>query len=357
MSKIIVYIPVKNDAWCIEKSIKHAVLWADEVIVADECSIDGSIKIYKELDKKYNNLTIIYNRPKFDFTTSEPRNYMLEQVRKFDGNNLIFEIHADEIMSAEILKPKIKNKLINDMPVGAALMLPWITLWKHPLFYRDDRSVWSNNRCWFAFRDDRKAQFTSAYFHGPRAPDRFLNNIVNIDYLKVLHYQFVNMDIERSKQALYQIFEKNHYPDKNIEYINKTYACAFDERDIKVSRIDENHIKPWIKKGINIDEEYSSYAYNWRDSEVLKNFLREGVEKYMGLNIWYIDWEDKRKKAINLGIDNIPKEIIIDPRDWSTKKAHMFLMKYQMYPFWKIDFYKLLVVKAIENIKRKINSD
>lgn len=354
MPKIIVYIPVKNDSWCIEQAICHAVLWADEVIVADESSNDGSLEIYQKLEPLYENLTIIYNRPKFDFTTPEPRNYMLDMVRRFDGNNIIFEMHADEIMSAEILKPEIKQRLYSDLPIGSALILPWITLWKHPLHYRDDKSVWSNNKCWFAFRDDRKAKFSSPYFHGPRAPDEFLKNRVDINYLEVLHYQFVNISIERSKQALYQVFERNHYPNKNIEYINKIYACAFDERDINLSKLDQTHYLPWIEKGIDITKEFPDNGYNWRDTEVLKNFQKYGVEKYKDLNIWYIDWEMKRKEAISLLLTDIPNDPIIDCRSISTKLAHKFLMTYQLYPFWRFAFYKLLLEKVLEKLKRRL---
>ena len=132
MSKIITVIPVKNDGWFIENSIKSAVEWSDYVFVADENSDDGSHEIYKQLETKYENLTIIYNRPKFDFNTPDMRNYALSLARTIDGNNIIFEMHADEIMSAEILKPEIRNRLIKDMKIGSALIMPWVNLWKNP---------------------------------------------------------------------------------------------------------------------------------------------------------------------------------------------------------------------------------
>lgn len=352
MPKIIVYIPVKNDAWFVREAICHAVVWADHVIVADENSFDGSIEIYKELESKFDNLNVIYNRPKFNFTTAEPRNYMLEAVRNFDGCNIIFEMHADEIMSAEILDSDIKNRLRDELKIGSALMLPWLTLWKDPLLYRVDNSVWGNNKCWFAFRDDRNAEFVSPYFHGPRAPDSFLKNRVDADYLRVLHYQFVNISMERSKQALYQVFERNHYPDKNIEYINKIYACAFDERNIVLKKLDDAYIKPWLELGIAIDKTYQINQYNWRDTEVLKNFEKYGVEKYKSLNIWYINWDVKRCLGKELGIDGISEQQICDPRSIGDKMAHSFLMKTQLYPFWRFDFFRLLFQKFTEKIKR-----
>ena len=353
MPKLITIIPVKNDGWFIENSIRSAAEWSDFVFVADECSNDGSHGIYKELEKEYSNLKIIYDRPKFDFNTPDVRNYSLGLARNFDGNNIIFEIHADEIMSAEILNKSVRERLINDMPIGSALIAPWINLWKSPFYFRDDKSTWSNSKCWFAYRDDRKVRFENAVFHGSRAPEAFLGNRVDINYLSVMHYQFVNLSMERSKQALYQVFERNHYPNKNVEHINKIYACAFDERDVVLKKLEEKHYRPWLDKNIKIDKEYPIDAYNWRDTEILKNFYKFGLSNYKNLNIWYIDWEKKRQEAIRLGItDNIPIIPIIDPRDISTKLAHLFLMKYQKYPFWRFNFYKLLIEKAKERLRR-----
>ena len=356
MPKIITVIPVKNDGWFIEKSIRSAVEWSDHVFVADESSTDGSHEIYRKLEKEYSNLSIVYDRPKFDFNTPDSRNYALDLARNFDGENIIFEIHADEIMTAEILKPEIKNKLIETMSPKSSLMVPWINLWKSPLYYRSDNSIWSKSKTWIAFRDDRKAKFEGPVFHGPRAPESFLENKIEIDYLQLMHYQFVNLSMERSKQALYQIFERNHYLNKNIEYINKIYACAFDERKVNLIRLEDKHYIPWVKKGIKIDEEYPENSYNWRDTEVLKNFKKNGAKFYKNINIWYINWEEKRQEAIKRGIENIPDKPITDPRDLSTKLAHKFLMKYQMYPFWRIDFYKLLIEKGIERLERIIRN-
>ena len=350
--KIITVIPVKNDAWFVDNTIKHAAYWADEVIIDDDSSDDGSEKIFAGY-KSYKNVHHIIRPKGQSFNTPQRRNYMLDLARNFDGNNLIFEIHADEILSAEILIPEIKAKLMDDMPIGSALIAPWVNLWKSPFYYRDDKSVWTNNKSWFAYRDDRKVEFEGPTFHGPRVPESFIKNRVDINYLQVMHYQFVNLAMERSKQALYQIFERNHHPKKNIEYINKIYACAFDERNVNLARINDKHIQPWIDNGIPINQEFPKDGYNWRDTEVLKNFEKYGVKNYKDLNIWYINWEDKRQEAIKLdNINHFPRQAIKDPRDFSTKLAHRFLMKYQMYPFWRIKFYTLLIEKGIEKIKR-----
>lgn len=347
--KIIALTHVKNDAWCVGKAIEHLRVWADEVIVADECSNDGSVEIYQRF-RDCPNVHIVENRPKFNFNTPDLRNYMLSLAREFDGNNLIFEIHADEIMSAEILRPEIRDRLLACLRPRSAIMMPWTTLWRHPLEYRADKSIWSRTWSWFGYWDDRSAKFEGAYFHGSRIPEKYLANRVDIDFLQVLHYQFVNVGYERSKQALYHIYERNHFPDENIEYINKKYAIAFDERNLKVARLDPRHVVPWIEMGIALDEEFPEHVFNWRDVEILRNLHRHGIDRYRELNIWYIDWEEKRKEAIKLGYDELPSQPVVDSRGLSTRLAHRWLMSTQCYPFWRLGFIRLLFTKGLQRL-------
>jgi len=352
--KIVGVVPVKNDAWFIEKAAVSLSTWVDHVIIFDESSTDGSEQIYKRLDL-IQNIEIVRERPKFDFTTPEMRNYMLKAARKFDGNNLIIEMHADEIMSAKILEPSIRNKLLEELKPGDALMLPWTTLWKDPILYRNDNSVWTNNNCWFGYVDDRVVEFTGPVFHGPRAPESFLKNKKVIPELEVIHYQFVNLSNERSKQALYQIFERNHYPERNVEWINKRYAVAFDERMLRVSKIAPEKIMPWVDRGIPLLEVYSDSDLNWRDLEVLKNFEKYGLDKYKNLNIWYINWNQKKQKLINQQLWDGNLAIVSDPRDFSTRLSHAWIMKTQLYPFWRFNFIVLVVEKILAKLKFKIS--
>lgn len=351
--KIITLTHVKNDVWCIEKAIQHLRLWADVVIVADENSDDGSREIYQRC-KAYPNVHIIENRPKFNFNTPDLRNYMLSLAREYDGNNLIFEIHADEIMSAKILDKDVRAQLLSSVRPRSAIMMPWTTLWKHPMLYRADKSIWSKTRSWFGYYDDRSANFEGAYFHGSRVPEKYLTNRLDIDFLQVLHYQFVNIGYERSKQALYHIYERNHFPKENIEYINKKYAIAFDERDILVAPLESCHAQPWIDRGIKIDEEFPEQMFNWRDVEVLRNFKRHGIDRYQELNIWYIDWEKKRHEALEKGYDEIPEDPISDNRSLSTQLAHRWLMRTQHYPYWRLDFILLLFSKGFKRLIGKL---
>ena len=106
--------------------------------------------------------------------------------------------------------------------------------------------------------------------------------------------------------------------------------------------------------GIPLDEVYPEQVFNWRDVEVLRNFQRNGLDTYRELNVWYIDWEQKRLEALAKGCEGIPAHPIVDARGLSTQLAHKWLMSTQCYPFWRCDFFKLLLTKGLERIRRTL---
>ena len=176
-----------------------------------------------------------------------------------------------------------------------------------------------------------------------------------INHIPVLHYQFVNIGIDKSKQALYQIFERNHYPDRNIFYIYKLYSHYFDERKVNCQQLKEEDYMPWINIGLKICQTYDDDdIFSWRDEEVLKNFKIYGLERYAKLLVWHISWEKKRQHALKIGLHNIPSFEIVDPRSLSTRLAHKFVMKYQRLPFWEMDFFRYTISKAANKVRRKI---
>lgn len=97
MKKILV-MPVKNEERILETSLASSSLWADYIIVADQYSTDRTEEICKKFEK------VIYvknNHP--GLNQSIARQLLLDEARKIPGNNLIFVLDADEILSANAL--------------------------------------------------------------------------------------------------------------------------------------------------------------------------------------------------------------------------------------------------------------
>lgn len=126
-------MPVKNEEWILETSLASSSLWADYIIVADQHSTDRTEEICKKFEK------VIYvknNHP--GLNQSIARQLLLDEARKIPGNNLIFVLDADEILSANALHDTHFWKTLDTLKEGQSVVLQWITLRGSIKTYRND---------------------------------------------------------------------------------------------------------------------------------------------------------------------------------------------------------------------------
>ena len=121
--KKIVLMPVKNEDWILEFSLSCTSLWADYIIVADQDSNDRT----KEILKKFEKVICIKNP--LEFHSGSVRKLLLEEARKIPGNNLLFSLDADEIVSANFLDTTYQNTYLDSLNPGDSVVLQWINLW------------------------------------------------------------------------------------------------------------------------------------------------------------------------------------------------------------------------------------
>lgn len=103
MIKLTVIIPTLNEESNIQRAL-DSVFFADEIIVIDSYSKDGTVKILKN-----NNVTLLQR--KFDDFSSQ-KNYAIQQA----SNNWVLMIDADEEVTVELRK-EIKNILSKELNV------------------------------------------------------------------------------------------------------------------------------------------------------------------------------------------------------------------------------------------------
>jgi len=333
--KIIVLMPVRNEEWILEKTLKAASLFADHIIVADQNSIDRTPEICKRFPK-----VIYIKNPSEKFNERERRKILLSKAREFYGNNLIFALDADEILTANVLKPKILEKLINQIKPG----MQWIMVWKNPFQYRyDNLPEWRYNWKHFVYWDDRKISFDDTEIHSARVPKEALSNSIRFENLKVLHYQFVNWRRMLSKQSFYQVTERLLYPKKNSLKFTSKYKWYLRKgpSGIILKDIPDAWIRPWRERGIGL-ENFSENELYWFDVEILQNFKKHGVEYFKWLDVWDTNWEKKRQIALRRGIKDLPENKIKDPRSFYIKVCHKNLQPLLSYNSFLYKAYRFL---------------
>jgi hypothetical protein len=325
--KIIGVMPVRNEAWILERTLKALCRVCDAVIVADQRSTDRTPELLRAFDK----VQVIRNEEKLHSNTVRWR--LLDAARQYEGDNFILALDADEMLAATVLQPGNVERLTS-APAGAAVALPWVQMWRSVRRYRDDDSVWSNAWRQVAFRDDRRMDYERQFVindHTSRVPR--VASEVRLGQFPVLHFQFAAWERMLSKQRWYRMSElvgRDYLP----EYINAKYAATSDERDLRTSEAPAEWLKGWEQAGVDMTEFTPEELY-WYDVEALAVFAQYGAPRFAELDIWDADWERKRRLAVAAGHPNLPAEPIRDPRTTEQKLYHRWLHRRFTTPPWR----------------------
>jgi glycosyltransferase involved in cell wall biosynthesis len=270
--KTIVLLPVKNEAWILESSLKNFSTFADHIIIADQHSTDDSIDIYKRFPKVsvINNDELGHgNRVRWS---------LLDEARKIDGNNLIICIDADEMISRDAVEyiKSISEKATEPI----AFQFSWIQLWKTISKYRVD-GVWKDNKKTIAFIDDRKVDYARNFVindHTSRIPQ--IDNIVSVERYPLLHFQYVAFEQNQIKQSWYRCSEfMRGLPAKKI---NLKYSVTNESSLTELKDTPGEWFSGLTTEFISIKQ-----SDTWYFKEILAWFNEKGVEFFEPLDIWH----------------------------------------------------------------------
>ncbi len=322
-------MPVRNEAWILERSLKSLSLFSDIILVLYQPSTDGTLEILNRFAPKV--VIIDNNEPGF---CTRFRWRLLEAARQYEGTNVLISTDADEILSSNILDPGMLDR-ISSLPPGASMRLELVNLWRSAGMWRNDESIWSGRWMEIGFRDDRVMQFrpfTQILGHNDRIPPS--RECATFDSIKLLHFQFVNFDRMLSKQNRYRVMEAVELGSDRAEEINLRYCITRDERKVHVDAIDPAWTAGWTSNGIDLTSFEESDFY-WYDVDVLRNFNDRGLKYFAPIDIWDTDWEAKRRLAAEKGVDGIPSFSITDPRSAEERLYHFYLHQFYGTPPWR----------------------
>jgi len=335
--KIIVLMPVKNEEWILEESLKTASLFADHIIVGDQGSIDRT----PEICKKFPKVIYLINPEGYPGKKNR-RQVLLDKARELFGKgNIIFCLDVDEIPTANILENSSWKNFLASLKTGQSVRLEWVNLWRNPKKYCYDKSVWKKSFRYFIFKDDGQANYALGNVHESKIPSVFLKNYLKYEDVKIMHFHFVLWSRMLSKQQHCRIMEKRVFPRKSFLAINARYWSTKDERNMILKDTPNSWLKDWQNKGINL-ENFSENKLYWFDIEILQDFKKYGTKYFKWLDIWDINWEKKRQIAIKRGIKDLPESKIEDPRPFYIKFYHNHLQPLLNYNSFLYRIYRFL---------------
>ena len=309
--RIIVLVPVRNEAWILETFLQCASLWADHIIVADQGSVDGSAKIAAAFPK----VTVIEN-PSSVFSEVERQRLLIEAARRIPGPRLLVAIDADEIVSANILTSPEWQAAVRQPP-GTVLGFAKVELYESTKEYflhsLEDKNSWIP----FGYVDDG-APHEGKVIHTCRVPEREDSPRLNLSDVVVLHFARLNRLRAESKDRWYRCFERISFPEKNILTIHRLYDFYERLKDrFKIRKSRTEWFTNYQKVGININISESDTIF-WWDWEVLRMFKDYGTKPFRYIDIWDVDWEKLRLRGLSQGVEGLPTtpiKVPLSPQD------------------------------------------
>jgi glycosyltransferase involved in cell wall biosynthesis len=312
-SKIIVIclIPTRNNAPLMDRCLKSTGLWADVIIVCDQMSTDGTREIALKYPKVklIDNLTVEYNE-------SHRQKLLISEARKIEGQRLLITLDADEIFTPNVLTSQEWQTILGSEP-GTIFKFQWAN------FAPGLRNMWLGYHFPWGYMDDGCDQNESKVMHNGRIPIPPSHDIIELNQIKVIHFQFVDWAKMQSKHRYYQCLETITYPDKSAVDIFRSYHHMLSVTKEQMIPIPGEWFEAYDKLGIDISSVYIE-TMNWFDEQGLKMIEQYGAARFRRLNIWDIDWAEKARLWGRTGFG-----IYKDPRSRIDKFVQSWLLKTQ----------------------------
>ena len=305
--KIICLTPVKNESWILEKFLMAASLWADHIIIADQLSDDGTREIARKFEK-----VVLINNPSVEFNEPERQKLLIEAARKIEGPRLLITLDADEFLTANFHDSDEWEYIMHASP-GTVIGFSWVNL------KPDLTKYWSPDRHFpWGFMDDG-SEHTGDVIHSTRIPIPINSMKIDLEEIKVLHYQYTDWERMASKHRWYQCWEVLNRPKRSAFEIYEQYHHMYEVKESDLLEVKTEWFDHYLVNNINIKSVKMEGIY-WWDREVLRYFQRYGTKMFRKLDIWDTDW---KMLADHFKIEGDMTSN--DPRNYLDKLIHAWL--------------------------------
>jgi hypothetical protein len=309
---IVCLTPVKNEAWILERFLACASLWADQIIVADQGSDDGS----QEIARRFPKVRLIENRS-VTFNEPERQQMLIAAAREIPGPRLLIALDADEFMTANCLASAEWERMLAAAP-GTVIKFEW------PAILGGRRYYTYPAKMPFGFMDDGSPH-RGQKIHSPRVPvPEGAPELVMRD-VRVMHYIGIDMERWKSKLRWYQCWEWLNDRQRRLVQLYRFYHKDIFVPESAVHPVPREWVQGYEAAGIDVTNVPRQASYRW-DGEVLRLLAEHGPDKFRRLSIWDADWE-RMSRELNAQT-GVP---VRDPRTPFDRLVHWWLRRTQPY--------------------------
>jgi hypothetical protein len=282
-------------------------MWADDVIVADQGSTDGTVE---KLQRKKGVHVVINDSPVFD--ENHRQCLLLSRARQISGKRILIGLDADEALSANFTSSKEWERL-KDVAPGTILRFRWVNIlpgFKEAWIPPEPRA--------FGFVDDG-SEHTGKRIHSPRVPQPEGAPVIDLEEIVVLHFQYVLWDRMISKHRWYQAWEHYKHREKGPLQIFREYHHMYGSWDKgEIHPVKPEWLAGYDRAGVDF-RSLKTEPVTWWDREVLQMLQERGAAHFRKLSIWDKDWN---ATAV---MNGVATGDLSDPRTVLEKSAHRLL--------------------------------
>ena len=309
-------MPVRNEDWCLGFTLRVALKWCDQIIVADHGCTDGSREIMESLGR---DGVIVRDDRERQWNEMEQRQMLLATARDYGATHIAL-IDADEFLTANLL-PNIRT-LAAGTRSGWMLDLPLYNVrenqfqgrpadYSKPLgehlglpnpFYYHANGVWGHRWVATAFADKPELHWCGDTFHhrepfGQEWRGR-RSRPVSHGEGGTLHLWGASERRLRAKHQAYRMLERLRWPNKLAMDIEYTYDPATNCESELARRM--GVAGPWTFASLKPEwlagyEDLMQYlhidAVPWQEDYVRSLLKIHGKDTFVGLNLFGLENE------------------------------------------------------------------
>jgi hypothetical protein len=307
LHQLLCLTPVRNEAWIADRYAAANATWADQLLVADQGSTDGT----SELLARHSKVRLIANEsPEYD--ERHRQLLLIAAARRIAGSRLMLALDADEALSANARDSSEWALLTNAEP-GTVLRFKWVNVlpgFKRAWIPQDHRV--------FGFVDDG-SDHRPDRIHSTRVPQPIGAPVIDFHDIVVLHFQYVAWERMLSKHRWYQAWETLERPDRGALDVFRQYHHMLGSwNDAEIVALDPQWLEGYQRQGIDY-ESLQAEDVTWWDAEILRWLKQHGVERFRQTAIWDRDWREVAR------LTGVPDQSLEDPRSLIEVAVHKYL--------------------------------
>lgn len=311
-ARFICLTPARNESWIIKSFAAAARTWADNIIVADQLSIDGT----RDLLQSAPRVKVVINDSPI-YSEHIRQNLLLRHARELPGKRILFGLDADEALSANCTETEDWKKLAAAKP-GTVIRMRWANIL--PGFTQ----AWiPPEPTIFGFVDDNCVH-VGQRIHGPRVPAPAGAPVLDLSDIVVLHFQYVAWERMESKHRWYQAWEHAQVREKRPLEIFRQYNHRRGWPRDEIHEIRPEWLAGYERAGIDF-RSVKPEPVTWWDREIVQMLREHGPDHFRRVAIWNKDWNAVASQLGLVGVD------FSDPRSPLEKVAHCLLPRTQNY--------------------------